>query len=85
MSILQKNTLVNGFLCAIRDVDPLVRASALSCLGELCKVLNYRLGNMLTEVCIKRLTEDSHVQVSKKFLFKLNLNASRLSIASHVY
>lgn len=52
MSIVQKNMLVNGFLCAIRDPDPLVRASGLSCLGELCKVLNYRLGNILTEVRI---------------------------------
>ncbi|XP_039307388.1 transport and Golgi organization protein 6 homolog isoform X2 [Solenopsis invicta] len=50
MSVVQKNTLVNGFLCAIRDADPLVRASGLSCLGELCKVLNYRLGNILTEI-----------------------------------
>ncbi|XP_071625636.1 transport and Golgi organization protein 6 homolog [Temnothorax longispinosus] len=50
MSVVQKNTLVNGFLCAIRDTDPFVRASGLSCLGELCKVLNYRLGNILTEI-----------------------------------
>ncbi|KAG5330342.1 TNG6 protein, partial [Acromyrmex charruanus] len=49
MSVVQKNILLNGFLCAIRDADPLVRASGLSCLGELCKVLNYRLGNVLTE------------------------------------
>lgn len=45
-----KNILINGFLCGTRDVDPLVRASSLSCLGELCKVLGYRLGNIITEV-----------------------------------
>ncbi|XP_012251932.2 transport and Golgi organization protein 6 homolog [Athalia rosae] len=47
-----KNILINGFLCGTRDVDPLVRASSLSCLGELCKVLGYRLGNIITEVIL---------------------------------
>ncbi|XP_012523999.1 transport and Golgi organization protein 6 homolog [Monomorium pharaonis] len=63
MSVKQKNTLVNGFLCAIRDEDPLVRASGLSCLGELCKVLNYRLGNMLTEIlyCITCILKSDKV------------------------
>ncbi|XP_072752257.1 transport and Golgi organization protein 6 homolog [Anoplolepis gracilipes] len=50
MSVIHKNVLVNGFLCATRDADPLVRASSLSCLGELCKVLNFRLGNILIEI-----------------------------------
>ncbi|XP_011640818.1 transport and Golgi organization protein 6 homolog [Pogonomyrmex barbatus] len=50
MSVVHKNTLINGFLCATRDADPLVRASSLSCLGELCKVLNFRLGNILIEI-----------------------------------
>ncbi|XP_020283117.1 transport and Golgi organization protein 6 homolog [Pseudomyrmex gracilis] len=50
MSVVHKNELVNGFLCAIRDADPLVRASSLSCLGELCKILNFRLGNILVEI-----------------------------------
>ncbi|XP_046735251.1 transport and Golgi organization protein 6 homolog isoform X2 [Diprion similis] len=45
-----KNILINGFLCGTRDVDPLVRTSSLSCLGELCKVLGYRLGNIIVEV-----------------------------------
>lgn len=49
---MYKNVLINGFLCGTRDVDPLVRASSLSCLGELCKVLGYRLGNIITEVCM---------------------------------
>ncbi|XP_015181586.1 PREDICTED: transport and Golgi organization protein 6 homolog [Polistes dominula] len=50
-----KNILVNGFLCGVRDPDPLIRASSLSCLGELCKVLGFHLGNVLIEVifCIK--------------------------------
>ncbi|XP_070527964.1 transport and Golgi organization protein 6 homolog isoform X2 [Cardiocondyla obscurior] len=51
MNVVQKNMLLNGFLCTIRDTDPLIRASGLSCLAELCKILHYRLGNMLTEIC----------------------------------
>ncbi|XP_014469341.1 PREDICTED: transport and Golgi organization protein 6 homolog isoform X2 [Dinoponera quadriceps] len=50
MGVVHKNLLVNGFLCAVRDKEPLVRASALSCLGELCKVLGFRLGNVLSEI-----------------------------------
>lgn len=50
MSVVHKNALVNGFLCTIRDADPLIRASSLSCLGELCKVLGFRLGNVLVEI-----------------------------------
>ncbi|XP_018046767.1 PREDICTED: transport and Golgi organization protein 6 homolog isoform X1 [Atta colombica] len=63
MSVVQKNILLNGFLCAIRDADPLVRASGLSCLGELCKVLNYRLGNVLTEIlyCITCILKSDKV------------------------
>lgn len=50
MTSAHKNILVNGFLCGTRDPDPLVRASSLSCLGELCKVLGFRLGNIIVEV-----------------------------------
>ncbi|XP_012232222.1 transport and Golgi organization protein 6 homolog isoform X2 [Linepithema humile] len=50
MSVVHKNALVNGFLCTTRDADPLIRASSLSCLGELCKVLSFRLGNVLVEI-----------------------------------
>lgn len=46
-----KNILINGFLCAIRDADSLMRASSLSCLAELCKVLGFRLGDDVIEVC----------------------------------
>ncbi|XP_078043925.1 transport and golgi organization 6 isoform X2 [Augochlora pura] len=50
MATEYKNILINGFLCVVRDSDSLVRASSLSCLGELCKVLGFRLGNIITEV-----------------------------------
>ncbi|KAI4498853.1 hypothetical protein M0802_006028 [Mischocyttarus mexicanus] len=55
IAYVYKNILVNGFLCGVRDTDPLIRASSLSCLGELCKVLGFRLGNLMVEIiyCIK--------------------------------
>jgi len=63
MSVVHKNALVNGFLCATRDADPLVRASSLSCLGELCKVLNFRLGDILLEIlyCIACVVKSDKV------------------------
>ncbi|KAK2582513.1 hypothetical protein KPH14_004811 [Odynerus spinipes] len=59
MAVVHKNILINGFLCATRDPDPLVRASSLSCLGELCKVLGFRLGDVIIEVlyCINSIIE----------------------------
>ncbi|XP_012275451.1 transport and Golgi organization protein 6 homolog isoform X2 [Orussus abietinus] len=50
MAPVYKNILINAFLCSTRDEDPLVRSSSLSCLGELCKVLGFRLGHMTIEV-----------------------------------
>ena len=44
-----KTILVNGFLCGTRDPDALVRASSLSCLGEFCKIMGFRLGNLIIE------------------------------------
>ncbi|XP_076749789.1 transport and golgi organization 6 [Xylocopa sonorina] len=50
MASTYKNILINGFLCVTRDPDSLVRASSLSCLGELCKVLGFRIGDIVIEV-----------------------------------
>ncbi|XP_011314137.1 transport and Golgi organization protein 6 homolog [Fopius arisanus] len=59
MAPAYKNVLINGFLTAIRDSDPMVRASSLSCLGELCTVLGFALGNAVIEVlyCIGCIIE----------------------------
>lgn len=59
MTVAHKNVLINGFLCATRDPDPLVRASSLSCLGELCKILGFGLGDIVIEVlyCINCIIE----------------------------
>ncbi|XP_060820385.1 transport and Golgi organization protein 6 homolog isoform X1 [Bombus pascuorum] len=58
-----KSILINGFLCAIRDADSLMRASSLSCLAELCKVLGFRLGDDVIEViyCITSIVKTDKV------------------------
>ncbi|XP_014248082.1 transport and Golgi organization protein 6 homolog [Cimex lectularius] len=55
MAIIYKHELVNAFLDGCRDNDHLVRASSLSNLGELCKILSYRIHTYLTEIfyCIE--------------------------------
>lgn len=63
-----KSLLINGFLCGTRDDDTMVRASSLSCLGELCKVLGFRLGHALTEVNSQNFII-SHSMNEKKLLF----------------
>lgn len=50
MCPVYKNILINGFLCGTRDPDDMVRASSLSCLGEICKVMGFQLGHAITEV-----------------------------------
>lgn len=45
-----KAILLNTFLSGVRDDDHLIRASSLSNLGEVCKVLGFKLGSVVTEV-----------------------------------
>jgi len=45
-----KNVLLNSFFSAANDPDPLVRASSLSNMGEVCKNLRFSLGNIAGEV-----------------------------------
>lgn len=68
MASKYKNILINGFLCAIRDPDSLVRSSSLSCLGELCKVLGFRLGNAVTEIlyCLECIIETDKAQECRR-------------------
>ncbi|XP_030757835.1 transport and Golgi organization protein 6 homolog [Sitophilus oryzae] len=47
-----KSLLLNTFLSGTKDEDHLVRASALSNLGEICRVLGYKLGSVVTEVLV---------------------------------
>lgn len=47
-----KALLLNTFLFGIKDDDYLIRASSLSNLGEICRVLGYKLGTTISEVSI---------------------------------
>ncbi|GLV38843.1 Transport and Golgi organization 6 [Carabus blaptoides fortunei] len=48
--IKYKSLLLNTFLTCVRDEDQWIRASSLSNLGELCRVLGYKLGTVVSEV-----------------------------------
>lgn len=45
-----RDLLLGAFLKTTNDSDPLVRASTLSCLGDLCKELRYSLGPFVHQV-----------------------------------
>ncbi|XP_040569681.1 transport and Golgi organization protein 6 homolog isoform X1 [Lepeophtheirus salmonis] len=45
-----KNLLLNGFIAHLGDEEELVRSSVLSNLGEVCKNLNFSLGNDIEEI-----------------------------------
>ncbi|XP_047545076.1 transport and Golgi organization protein 6 homolog [Vanessa atalanta] len=59
MAVVHKTVLLNTMLCACRDDDPLIRASALSNLAEIALVLNYKIGTIIYEVllCIWSIIE----------------------------
>ena len=43
---------MNTVLTGARDVDAMVRASSMSNLGEICKLLHFSLGNIVQEVSL---------------------------------
>ncbi|KAK4880413.1 hypothetical protein RN001_008559 [Aquatica leii] len=47
-----KAVLLNAFLIGTKDDDYLIRASSLSNLGEICRVLGYKLGTIVSEVLV---------------------------------
>ncbi|CAH0557752.1 unnamed protein product [Brassicogethes aeneus] len=47
-----KSLLLNTFLNGTKDEDELIRASSLSNLGEICRVLGYKLGSIITEILV---------------------------------
>ncbi|GJQ84697.1 hypothetical protein Trydic_g12716 [Trypoxylus dichotomus] len=47
-----KSLLLNTFLVGAKDEDEMIRASSLSNLGEICRVLGYKLGNIVAEVLV---------------------------------
>nr|XP_018896438.1 PREDICTED: transport and Golgi organization protein 6 homolog [Bemisia tabaci] len=52
-----KTELLNAFLSGTRDLDPLVRASSLSNLGEVCQLLGFRIGSIIVEIleCVSNI------------------------------
>ncbi|XP_039280530.1 transport and Golgi organization protein 6 homolog [Nilaparvata lugens] len=50
MAPVYKSELINALLSGVRDSDFLVRASSLSNVGELCKLLGYRIGSIIEEI-----------------------------------
>jgi hypothetical protein len=68
MALKYKAILLNTFLFGTKDEDHLIRASSLSNLGEVCRVLNYKLGTIVTEVlvCVYAIiTTDKAVEVRR--------------------
>ncbi|CAH1391562.1 unnamed protein product [Nezara viridula] len=59
MAAVYKKELISCFLIGCRDEDELMRASSLSNLGELCKILSFRITSYLIEIleCIRAIYE----------------------------
>lgn len=45
-----KNRLINTFMAGVRDEDHLLRASSLSNLADVCRLLRYNLGSIVAEI-----------------------------------
>ena len=50
-----KMTLLPPLLHSCKHSDPLVRASSLSNIGDICKLLHFALANVIHEVGIMRI------------------------------
>ncbi|BES88364.1 Hypothetical protein NTJ_01171 [Nesidiocoris tenuis] len=50
MAVVYKGELIGAFLAGSLDSDHLVRASSLSNIGELCKILSFRIHAYLTDI-----------------------------------
>lgn len=82
-----KTLLLNAFLAGTKDDDHLIRASSLSNLGEVCRVLGYKLGSIVNEVGEKIVTI-WQIYMKERLCFLLgtlltNLKFSSFSISYH--
>ncbi|XP_054282724.1 transport and Golgi organization protein 6 homolog [Macrosteles quadrilineatus] len=71
-----KSELINTFLSGTREDDFLVRASSLSNLGELCRVLGFRVGPIIAEVlmCVRCIAQsDPSVEVRRAAVMLVSL------------
>lgn len=62
-----KAELINAFLSGTKDDDFLVRASSLSNLGELSRLLGFRVGPIVTEVRLGALSVSNKLFLQLKF------------------
>ncbi|XP_047107369.1 transport and Golgi organization protein 6 homolog isoform X1 [Schistocerca piceifrons] len=73
---VHKDLLLNAFMGATKDPDELIRASSLSNLGTLCKVMKFRVGPILNEimVCVQSIVKtDPVVEVRRAAILVLTL------------
>ncbi|XP_053401434.1 LOW QUALITY PROTEIN: transport and Golgi organization protein 6 homolog [Mercenaria mercenaria] len=63
-----RDLLLSSIMTGVRDEEAFIRASSLSNLGEMCKMLKFSLGNIIHEVfecCSSTLKHDKDVEVRK--------------------
>lgn len=83
--VLKVEPLVHSFLLSCRDNDRTIRASGLSNIAELCKMLRYGLYPYLEEIiaCIDSLSlTDKEVEVKRGCIFVLYLLLEGLGVDS---
>ena len=66
--------LLSALLTGVKDPEPLVRASSVSNLGDVCQLLRFSLGSVVNEVCnlpLKRCGLNKYIATSISFFFWL--------------
>ncbi|KAK7864941.1 hypothetical protein R5R35_004931 [Gryllus longicercus] len=69
------STMLDAFLKGAKDPQPLIRASSLSNLGEICKNIGFRVQSVIYEilVCIKSIIQSDIVDVCSAAILVLTL------------
>lgn len=71
-----RDNLMNAFLSTARDPDPLIRASSLSNIGEICKCLQFSLSTYICEIftCLNSCVKyDDSVEVRRAAVLVITL------------
>lgn len=64
--------LLSALLTGVKDPEPLVRASSVSNLGDVCQLLRFSLGSVVNEVCnlpLKRCGLNKYIAAYISFFF----------------
>lgn len=69
------SSLLDAFLKGARDPEPLIRASSLSNLGQVCQTIGFRINNIIQEVllCIKSIVQSDAMEVCAAAVMVLTL------------